>query len=483
MAFGGQEKATILSVDGQWLKLVILSGSPNNRAVKFLVSIPIQHLKHEAIIEKLKQECQDKGIQVDSVLVANPSRLTTARLFTLPSTDVEEIRDIVHLQAEKHTPYAKEEIVTDFKIIDTQPGGISRVMMVISHQDVIHRALRIAQDMGWTLDRVGFELEGTVNAFLYAQEKLAKSKTPFLLADINDEYTDLIVVHQGMPYFHRTVNIGCNHLIQVPESSSRFCGEVRRSIEAFEADDLGLAPEQVFLTGVVSQMQPNARQIGELLGVPTQVVDPYDGWKLSKELVTAVAQETISFQSLMGMGTGAHDIDLTPKSLKLHRTFEVRARTLVALGCQFMAVLLMMTCWLVGKAYQEEKYLDQLVLAQQETSRQADQLELTLKQLELINGWMRNRGRLLDAFVELNRVQPDSLTWDNFSYTRGEEIVMKGVSAELPKVFDYVAAIEGLSVCHQPEAGRVSKRKEGEDFVTEFSIGCQLGNNEIEEAS
>ncbi len=480
MKLGAQENFIVLSADGQWLKMVHLSGSKRAMAVQGLVSVPIQNLKHEDIITKLKAECDTRGIHADRVLIANPSRLTTARLFALPSTDPQEIKDIVQLQAEKHTPYAKEEILTDFKIIETQSGGMTRVMMVISHQDVVHRSLRIAQDMGWSLDRVGFELEGAVNGFKFAQSKLAKEKGAYLLADINDESSDLVVVYQGMPYFHRTVNIGVNHFIQVAESAGRFCGEIRRSLEAFESEGLNIMPEKVFLTGMVSQIQEHAKFIGEQLGLSTQLVNPFEGWQLSKLAQNDANQATVSFVSLMGMGVGTHEIDLTPKSLKLHRTFEVRAKSLVALGCQFMAVLLMVTCWLVGKSYQEEKYYDSLVAKQQATSREADKLELTLKQLELINGWMRDRGKILTVFIELNAVAPSALTWDSFSYTRGKEVVLKGVSAELPKVFDYVASIEGLTVCGQPEAGRVSKRKEGDDFVTEFSVSCQMDPNLIE---
>ncbi len=163
MPTGMVQNITVLSVSGQWLKLLHASGRGSDRKIDTLIAQPVAGMSDEAVLSWLRSAWALRSFEPGDVFIANPAHLTTVRLFTLPSTDSKEIRDIVELQAEKHTPYAKEEILTDFLIIESDPSGYSRVLVIISHQDVVHRGLRLVEGMGWTLDRVGFELEGLTN--------------------------------------------------------------------------------------------------------------------------------------------------------------------------------------------------------------------------------------------------------------------------------------------------------------------------------
>src|SRR3989338_5034721 len=144
-AAAGGRNVTVLSVDGQWLKLLHAARTPRGRTVTSLIALPMQDVSLPDLVMALRARCQAQGVEPESVLIANPSHLTTTRVFSVPSSDWREIRDIVDLQAEKHTPYSKEEILTDFSVVESEASGYSKVMLVIAHQDVVNRAVQIVE--------------------------------------------------------------------------------------------------------------------------------------------------------------------------------------------------------------------------------------------------------------------------------------------------------------------------------------------------
>ena len=84
----GVQGLTVLSLDGQWLRLLhSLGRTSSRRTITTLLAHPIQDMSDQDVLAWLKQACAAKGIEVGAVLIANPSHLTTARLFTLPSVD------------------------------------------------------------------------------------------------------------------------------------------------------------------------------------------------------------------------------------------------------------------------------------------------------------------------------------------------------------------------------------------------------------
>ncbi len=117
----GPPGLTVLSLDGQWLKVLHVQGRTFARTVTALIAHRIEGMNEPDVLTWLQEAWASSHLEAGTVLIANPSHLTTTRVFTLPATDPAEIREIVELQAEKHTPYAKEEILTD-RIFDALRG-------------------------------------------------------------------------------------------------------------------------------------------------------------------------------------------------------------------------------------------------------------------------------------------------------------------------------------------------------------------------
>ncbi|MBI3322555.1 MAG: pilus assembly protein PilM [Candidatus Omnitrophica bacterium] len=464
---------TIVIAGDQWLKVLHASGRGANRKVDALLAHPIAGMSEEEVHAWLKQAWTERGLEPGEVLLANPSHLTTVRLFALPSTDPNEIRDIVELQAEKHTPYAKEEILTDFLVVESDRSGYSRVLVVISHQDVVHRGLRLVEAMGWPLHRVGFELEGLIHWFRAGQP--VDSDT--LVVDIDSETSTLLILQGGRPCYYRSLGIGSKQLAEDPTGGpARMLTEVQRSLETFEQEGQNIKAARVVLTGQAGRFPDLGASLQQALSLPSAVVPSTEKSSLAERALKDAEQaQQVSLASLLGLAMGPGEVDLTPKTIKLHRTFEVRSRALVRVGCQLIGVLLLLSMLAVGKSYKAERYHAWLRTQYEEVGREAGSISEFVDQMKVVEAWLEGGGELLESVVELYRYTPESMRWSALAYTRGEQVSLRGTAPEIPQVFDMVAQLQRSPVFSSAEARRTTKKKVGEEDVTEFEIVCGLG--------
>lgn len=469
---------TVLSVEERWIKLLQWTGRGARRNITTLLAHPIDGMSDEEVLSWLKEAALVQPIDSTAVLIANPTHLTTARLFTLPSTDPTEIREIVELQAEKHTPYAKEEILSDFRVVETDPSGYSRVLLIISHQDVVYRSLRLIEGIGWPLERVGFELEGLVNWFQMRREAASPDGT--LVAELDSDTTTLVIFQKIKPYFHRSLALGAAQLLSdSAEKFGRWVAEFQRSLETFEAEGFNVSVSRVVLTGLAGQIPGLAEKIQQGLNLPTSVVSPFEQCPLTeKALKESEAETRVSFAGLLGLALRPSEVDLTPKALRLHRTFEVRSKALVGVGCQLIAGLLLFSCLIIGKAYKNERYHEQLMKKYQEVAKEAQLLEAFMDQLHLVQGWLDSGGQLLESVAYLAQHTPSTIRWSSLHFTKDGQIILKGSSEQMPKVFDFVAAIEKSPLFSKVEARHVAKKKDSSQDLTEFEIVCLFVSKE-----
>ncbi len=448
-----------MTVGDSWLKLLHATGAGASSKVDALLALPINGLSDEQVVDQLRQALAAKGLTPHEVLIANPAHLTTVRLFTLPSTDPKEIRDIVELQAEKHTPYAKEEILTDSLVIESNPAGYSRVLVAISHQEVVHRALRVAEAMNWTLKRVGLELEGLSAWFRAAQA--GTSQGQILVAEIDSDLTATAVMQDGRLYYHRSLAVGSRHLVADPEQGpAKLVSELQRTLETFEAEGLNLKVSRSVLTGQAVRFPGLAVLVQQGLDLPTTIVPAQEG------------EAEVSFASLIGLSMAPTEIDLTPKTLRLQRTFEARSKELVKVGCQLIAGLLLLSCLVLGKAYESQKYQAWLMSQEQDALRQVGVLSTFTDQIRAVKEWQNSSDELLGAVVELYRLTPDNVKWSEVTFLRGQQLSLKGTAQETARVFDLVTELRKLPRFASVEAKKTTRKKEGDKDFTEFEVLC-----------
>jgi Tfp pilus assembly PilM family ATPase len=473
-------RVTVVTLDGQWLKLLQVEGTAPSPKITKLLACGVEGAGPEDIKRTFQEACATEGVEVRDVLVACATHLSTVRLFSLPATDPKEIRDIVELQAEKHTPYAKEEILTDFTVIERGRSGYSRVLLVIVHQDVIHRSVRLLEACGLSLDRVGCELEGLMNWFRAVKKSAGSpaASVTSLVVEVDGSTTTILLMHRGQPQFVRSLASGSEQLAQdLSQTAARLVGELQRSLDAIEAEGPAVKIQEVLLTGRIERLGELKERIASGLQVPVSLVAPWVGRELGPSArQTSERLPDVSFAGLVGLALAPSEIDLTPPATKLRHAFEARAKSLVVLSCQFVAAMILSSLMLIGRAHEQSRYAGQLRRLVGQHTAEVAEIEDALKQIEFVKERLRRRGLLLEAASTLAEFTTPEITWESLSFTEGEGVVLKGTSTALPKIYEFVAGLDGSALFGQVETKRVAKGKSGEHDVTDFDITCPFVN-------
>ncbi len=471
---------TVISIDGQWVKVVHAAGLPQP-SIRFLMAQPLKGLDDAQLLQMLMQKVgPETDFEPGVVLIANPSQFTTVRLSNLPSTDPKEIREIIELQAERYTPYAKEEILTGFKVIHQDSSGYSRVLLAISHRDVIQRAVSVVEKLGWPIGRVSGDVEGLVNWFLMSRGGKAggASSGVVLLADVDWETTSVLILQEGRPYFHRSIACGFSQLASnEPEATAALIGELQRSIEAFEGEGFNLPLHEIVLTGEAERLPGLKDHVQQVLNIPSSVLPTFSRCPISKELAAQASAAQISFTGLIGLALGPSELDLTPPSVKLRQAFEGRARALTVLGGQAIALLLLLSFFAAEKTIKIERLHQALTRENQKISVEAGWVARSMDQLRIVHDRLDNRGTLLEVTAAMSQLLPPEIRLESMTFSAGESVLLKGVSLELPKVFELVNTLSKSPLfTAQVVARRISKRKEEGRDVSDFEILCPLSN-------
>ncbi|MCX7661287.1 MAG: hypothetical protein N2Z79_01215, partial [Candidatus Omnitrophica bacterium] len=113
------------------LKLLHLKNYPDRREIKNLKIQNIASLPDEdifKIIDNFLLETQAKKPYIIGVI---PSYLVITKNIEIPSIDPKEIREIVNLQAARHTPYSHEEIAVDFINLGSFKRNYTQIILLI----------------------------------------------------------------------------------------------------------------------------------------------------------------------------------------------------------------------------------------------------------------------------------------------------------------------------------------------------------------
>jgi len=472
--FARAETIVLVSIDEAWIKWIQVEGKPRSRKVKLLRAESILGLTDEQIVEKLKLLFTESGLKNAQIVLSQPSHLTRARALRLPSVDPQELSVMVDLQVEKHTPDTKEETLTCFRVMDSDDQGYSNVLLMMAHQDVVSRSVRMVQKFKSKLIGAGCDVEGLTRWYQHflATEK-EKHAGGTLLIDLDSDYASLLVLHGSEAYYHRSIPLKTEEILQdlSGEALSSFLGEVHRSLMAYEEEGLKGLCSRMVLTGQAVRLSKLSEKIEMEMKLSVLFVPAQQGFALHEKAGQSLSSiEQVSFASLLGFFAGEVRGDLTPAWLKVRQAFEKKVKLVSILGTQILFSLILVSAFLAHQIHEDMAYESFLRSKTKQMEKPASELEVALEHLKIIKSKLEQRGVLLEAMLTIKAATPPEIQWGTFTYEQGGSIVVKGVSRQMAKVFEMVTNLEKSPLFLKPEARRVSKRKVDDKDVTDFEL-------------
>jgi len=468
-----------VSLSGDNLKLAYAKVSPTRKELVDLVSYEIQGLSDEEITKSVRSSLDSLKLFAPEVIITIPSHATIAKNIEIPSLDTKEIREIVDLQAGRHTPYSREEIIIDYMNIGAYRENYTKILLIIVTLSVVRRQIEILEKAGLRIEEVYFTPEA-VTHFSSNALKLGQGDIVQTLVHVDANFTDFINITKGEVIFVRSIPIGRQHLLGEQERyQMRFIEEVKKSLETYQSEDIGATPEEIILTGSVHEGGELQELLNKMLYMPVRFF-PYlaHAPMASEELKKSLSAGQDSFLDVIAplINPNRSRINLIPEEIKLRKKFEEKSKDLVTAGVFIMTILAMLCLGLISRIFFKAAYLKNLTDTYDPVIQSSKRLEKSFSQMRLVKRELKDRDVAIEVLSELYNLTPTDIQLNGIKFSLTGRFSIDGNSRTMGAVFSFIGDMEESKFFKNVESRRTTKRKEGDEEIVDFEIICVLGD-------
>jgi len=459
------------------LKLAQVKVSTTKREVVNLSSSNISGLSDEDISKAISSAYS--GLKAKSPKFINiiPAHLAITKNIEIPSTDPNEIKEIINLQAGRHTPYSREEIIVDYIDIGTFKHSYTKVLLVIVNRSVVKRQSEI-------LDKAGIKLERTLfapEALAWSSSKMLRLETqdsPANIVHIDESFTDFSVISRNKLVFVRSIPIGAQYLIVEKEKYQlKFVEELKVSLEAYQSEDIAKPPSVLILTGAIGEIGDLSNILNANLGLPVKAIPYFKNTGLSEQaLKISLEAKQISFLDVIAPLLASQElkVDLIPEEIKVKKSILEREKDLLKTGVFVLILFALIFFTLTSKIYFKSAYLKNINQRYRVLEEEAQKLEKDFTKISLIKNYLLYRGFSLEVLSELYNLTPLELSLDDIRFDSQGRFTIKGTAESMSVVYSFVDDMEKSRYFKAVKIKYTTKRKEKAKDVTDFEIACLL---------
>lgn len=442
--------------------------------VEKLVKVDIQDGPDAAIRQALE------GLKVKSadIICTISGDVATTKNIEVPSTNPEEIESILALQATRHTPFSKDEILTSYIKLPSPKPSFTNVLLVVVKREAVQEQLGLIKAAGIKVENVSFVPEAV--AHFYAKAIAAKKgSAPIALIDISAESTDFLISAQGVLLMSRNLPIGLDMLSHDPEASKQLIDEIKASLEVYEHEGIAARPCRFCLTMTHATLAGFETALGEAIGSMVEVLPYTDLFKAAKSVKEAIAADFVNESALdviaVGLEATKCDANLVSQEVKDQRVIAEKGKKTLKSGILILVCLFFLAGGLLSRVYFKDQFLKRNLIKQYSDQRaEVRDLEKIIKRSRLIFNYVQERSIPLEAIKELHQLVPQAIYFTVISIDSEGMLSVQGISDSMSKVFAFVTDLEEAELFEGVKTKSTSAKKvEGKD-VAAFEITMKL---------
>jgi type IV pilus assembly protein PilM len=427
-------------------------------AIKSLGAEGAQESSREAtILKALQGVIAEKGFKSRDVNVCAPGFHVFSKFVKLPPVDPGKVTQIIQYEAQQNVPFPLQEVVWDYQILGTTPGGELEVLLVAIKAEIVEGLFRVSESAKLRLQVADVSPAALCNAFRYNYGDIEDCT---MLLDIGAKTSNLLFFEKGK-VFSRSINLGANSITQdfANESKLKFDAadkikidegfvslggayeepenphqaaiskiarqfmtrlhiQVNQTMQFYRGQQGGSAPQRLFLSGGASVMPYTAQFFAEKLNVPVEYFNPFRNVQIDPSVnLEELARVAHSLGEVVGLGLRnlAHcpvELNLIPESTRRLQSFSEKKPYLIATVFSLVAVVATMGLLYQKLADVKDEWLRVNVLPQLEPLRIKEvefkrafgDLKATTNELNQLSNWMGGRFYWGDVLAELRRV-------------------------------------------------------------------------------
>ena len=475
-----------LELDENYLKIVHVQLKGGKREIAHVVTHPVKAMADDAILSLIRQSVAKFDLVSPRTYLTVPLSLVITRNIEIPSQDPQEIKEIINLQASRHTPYARAEIIVDLLNLGLVRERYTKVLLVIVPKETVNKQIQLLDQAGLKLEKVFFSPE----AIAITAMKMAGSEVgdaPLAVLHMDHAFTTFMVVQSGRLLFVRGIHIGASQLVDERETYlDRFQDELEKSVETHTADEVGVAPKQLLLCGTLNELKEFDEILTEAFKMPMKRQNYAEFFNLSDSVRTDLQSSKMTSMLNLVAPIALYDkmkVDLTSEEKRLKIQLEKRAKDMLKTGIMILILFSLVFVNVTSKISFKKAYLKQITTHYLPVRDAAKQLEQKLAKTELVKSYLLSRGNSLEALTVLYDVTPLDIRISEIKYDEAtSKYSLKGTSSVMSSVFAFVSELDKTRILNNVKTKYVTSRNEQGRDVADFEINCMIDTGKAGEA-
>lgn len=286
----------------------------------------------EAVSEAIREAVKLSGCNTKQAAVAIPDSAVISKTIQLDKELKDnEMEEHIIFEADKHIPYAIEEVSLDFQVVGSSqknPDCVD-VLLVASHKNYVDSYVSAVKDSGLSIKVVDVQSHVVERAFPYfAKDLPASIKQTVAVIDIGATMLTLTVLYDGSTIFSRSETFGGQQLTQsiqqkfnlsfADAEKAKLNGDlppeyikevlepfkelvvlqIRRAMQFYFSNNQQAEVQQIYLTGGTSLLPGLVEQIGNQLGINAALARPFQNMpnnQISEKLIKVEPYFSLAF--------------------------------------------------------------------------------------------------------------------------------------------------------------------------------------------
>ena len=438
-----------------------------------IINVEIRGFSDDDISQAIRKHLDQLKLSSPEVVNLISAHFAITKDIEIPTQNPDEIREILELQATRHTPYSQEEIIIDYMTVGSYKESYIKIIFVIVPLNVVRKQISIFQKANLKIEKVFFATEamGQMCSCLFNLQEKDSVQT---IIHMDRNFTDFMNVSKGRLIYMRSIPIGAE---QMERYQARFVEEIKKSIEAYQGGNIDRDSEEYILTGASIEIHSLLESLSQAVDKPVRFLSYWEHLPFAsdrvKQMIPQGGESFLDVASAL-MAMNQLKVNLIPPEIKLKKSFEKKSEDLVKTGILIMILLFLICLIFINQFYLKTTYLKNLAQKYQSSLQRAKDLDKDFSRMKLIKKFLEERDVPLGVLAELYNLIPADVRFTSIKYDGHGKFAIEGNARTMATVFSFITAMEGSPYFEKGEPKRTTKRKEGDEEVVDFEIVCLI---------